>query len=95
GAGTCQIRVPRSHFRCNRLGVRKTGSCPPSPKSCGTLDRSQKSTGPFMKRSSTRTCTVGTWLWSRKLSQPGAHTEDAGALNTGRLVKWAVAGARR
>ncbi|CAI9580177.1 unnamed protein product, partial [Staurois parvus] len=31
-----------------------------------------------MKRSATRACTVGTRLGSRKLSQPGAHTEDAG-----------------
>ncbi|CAI9547318.1 unnamed protein product, partial [Staurois parvus] len=40
-----------------------------------------------MKRSASRACAVGTRMRSRKLSQPGAHTEDASLLEYRTPVK--------
>ncbi|CAI9533521.1 unnamed protein product, partial [Staurois parvus] len=64
GSGYPNLTGTRSHFCWDRLGnrKRKLSSFPPSPKSCGTRDRSQKTMGPFRKRSTTPACAVGTWL---------------------------------
>ncbi|CAI9590576.1 unnamed protein product, partial [Staurois parvus] len=49
----------RSHFQSDRLGdwKRKVSSLP-----VAICDRSQKTTGPFMKRSTSHACAVGIWL---------------------------------
>ncbi|CAI9579550.1 unnamed protein product, partial [Staurois parvus] len=64
GSGYLSNSGTHSHFCCNHLGYRKLkfSSYPPSPKSYGTCDRYQKTTGPFRKHSATRACAVGTRL---------------------------------